>query len=215
MKHEESKTARRIFLPNPGQEVGSTGNQLTPNICKSIIEAVKSGDKDKLHSELGKYNIEIRDVVDHGNFLQNLVFTACQCPDEEKAISMIELMVNMGVDWKKKDNLNQTPLFYSSKMGYCNIINVLVENGFSVDHIDTYGQNAIYYAVNANQFEAVKLLKELGSDHDKVDENGQTPLYYAIKQNKPEIIEYLLQQTCKLENVDKRGQTPISFAVRH
>jgi hypothetical protein len=44
MKHEEIKV--RSFVPKSGQAVGSTGNQLTPNICKPIIEAVKSGDYD-------------------------------------------------------------------------------------------------------------------------------------------------------------------------
>ena len=77
-----------------------------------------------------------------------MAFTACQCPTEDKCLMMLRQCVSLGVDWKKKDNLNQTPLFYASKMGYNRLIQVLVDNGFDVNTVDTYGQNAFYYAVN-------------------------------------------------------------------
>lgn len=46
---------------------------------------------------------------------------------------MLRQCVSFGVDWKKKDNLNQTPLFYSAKMGYIKIIQVLMDNDFDVN----------------------------------------------------------------------------------
>jgi len=61
----------------------------------------------------------------------------------------MQLMVQLGVDMLKKDNLKQSPLYYAAKNGYLKLLQILIENGLNVNDIDTYGQNAIYYAVNA------------------------------------------------------------------
>lgn len=196
---------QRKLKAAPGQAVGPSGATLSPQICKGIIEAVKAGDREKLRLELMRYNIEVRDVVDIGQFNQNLCFSACQASDEEAAMNMLELLVSMGVDLFTKDNLKQTPLYYASKSGHLKLIQLLIEQGINVNQIDTYGQNAIYYAITAGNLQATHLLKSYGSEHDTIDENGQTPIYYAIKANKLDLIEYLLQLGCNLNNVDKRG----------
>ena len=48
--------------------MGPTGASLAPQISKSIVDAVKSGDKDKFTMELMKYNIDVRDVFDSTQF---------------------------------------------------------------------------------------------------------------------------------------------------
>lgn len=170
---------------------------------------------DKFSYELMRNNIEVRDVIDIGQFNQNLAFTSVQCPNEEKAMDLLRYCVSLGVDFRQKDNLKQTPLFYAAKLGHIKIIKALLENGIDVNNIDIYGQNAFYYAVNNGKFEASKLLHQAGSWIDHIDENGQTPLYYAIKANKADIIEWLLQNGVNINNQDKRGMSPINFAVRH
>lgn len=40
-----------------------------------------------------KYNIEVRDVVDNGQFNQNLFFSAIMIADEEMAIKMINVLI--------------------------------------------------------------------------------------------------------------------------
>ena len=62
---------------NPGQTVGPSGAVLSQQICKAIVDAVKSGDRDKFTLEVMKYNIEVRDVTDLGQFNQHLAFAAC------------------------------------------------------------------------------------------------------------------------------------------
>lgn len=52
-------------------------------ICKAMIEVVKSGDIDKFLAERAQYNIAVRDVTDSGQFGQNLIFSAVFIPDEE------------------------------------------------------------------------------------------------------------------------------------
>lgn len=67
---EEEKTQHPVkkLAANPGQAVGPTGAQVPPQICKAIIEAVKSGDRDRVFSEVTRYNVELRDIVDMGQY---------------------------------------------------------------------------------------------------------------------------------------------------
>ena len=111
-------------------------------------------------------------MTDQGQFGQNLCFSAAQIPDEEKSINMTRVMLQLGVDIHQKDNLKQTPLYYSARDGKIKLIQFHLAQGLMVNEVDTYGQNAIYYAVNLGKLEACKLMKAYGSDHDMVDENG-------------------------------------------
>ena len=127
------------LLPNPGQAVGPTGAQISPQISKIMIDAVKSGDTDRFSLEFLKYKIEVRDIKDPGQFNQNLCCSAVQGTDEEKCIKMLELVCKLGVDVHQKDDLKQTPLFYALKNGYLRIIRLLVQNGVNINDIDVYG----------------------------------------------------------------------------
>ena len=69
-------------------------------------------------------------------------------PDQDKAIEMITILVQLGVDLYQKDNLKQTPLFYASRDGKVKVMQLLLENGMQVNDFDTYGQNPIYYSVS-------------------------------------------------------------------
>lgn len=51
------------------------------------------------------HNLEVRDVVDQGQFNQNLHFSAVMAPDEELAVKMMGVLVQLGVDLLQKDNL--------------------------------------------------------------------------------------------------------------
>ena len=95
--HLTHQTAR--IIAGAGQPIGPSGTVISPNICKVIIEACKTGDIDKFTQELMRYNVQARDVTDSGQFGQNLSFAAVGIADEAKATAMLELIVRMGVDW--------------------------------------------------------------------------------------------------------------------
>ena len=77
-----------------------------------------------------------------------MIFAAVAIPDQDKAIEMITILVQLGVDLYQKDNLKQTPLFYASRDGKVKVMQLLLENGMQVNDFDTYGQNPIYYSVS-------------------------------------------------------------------
>ncbi len=151
-----------VLQANPNQPVGPSGAHLSELIKKQFVEAVKTGEPDKLNYQLMTNQIEVRDVTDDSLFSQNLVFTAANVKDETKAMNFIKLLVSLGVDFRVKDNLKQTPLFYAAKNGHARLIQMMVENGLNLNEIDIYGQNAVYYAVNNGQLEATKVMYQMG-----------------------------------------------------
>lgn len=128
---------------------------------------------------------------------------------------MIKVLIQYGVDVTQKDNLKQSPLYYTARDGKIKLCQFLIEQGIQVNEIDIYGQNGIYYAVNLGHLECVRLLKAYGSDHDHIDENKQTPLFYAIKSNREPVLKFLLELGCDLSLIDNRGHTPMNIALRH
>ena len=74
-----------------------------------------------------KYNIEVRDVVDVSQFNQSLFFSTVAIPEEEQAIKMITILIQLGVDFHQKDNLKQTPMFYAARDGKCKLLQFLIE----------------------------------------------------------------------------------------
>ena len=192
--------------PRPNQAVGPTGAIIPPHICKILIEAVKSGDLQRFNLECSNYHVELRDIIsDPASFTQNLLFSATAIQNEDVAIQFMQILLESGVDMFQKDNLKQTPLFYTCRDGKIKLAQLLVEQGLQVNDIDTYGQNAFFYAVNLGHLEVAKLLKSYGSDHDHIDDYQQTPMYYAVKSNKLAIFEWLLTLGVDLKLTDRRG----------
>ena len=106
------------IMPRPNQAVGPTGAMIGPHICKILIEAVKSGDLQKFNLECSNYHVELRDIIsDPAQFSQNLLFAATAIPNEDVAIQFMTILIESGVDVFQKDNLKQTPLFYTCRDG--------------------------------------------------------------------------------------------------
>ena len=104
-------------VPAPGQPVGPSGNPVQPHIAKQILEAVKTGEIERVQREMRMYTVELRDVTDPTQFFQNLLFAGSMIADQDRAIRMLTFLLEQGVDIRQKDNLKQTPLFYAAREG--------------------------------------------------------------------------------------------------
>jgi ankyrin repeat protein len=51
----------------------------------------------------------------------------------------MQILLESGVDMFQKDNLKQTPLFYTCRDGKIKLAQFLIEQGLQVNDIDTYG----------------------------------------------------------------------------
>ena len=76
-----------------------------PGIAKSVVDALKTGDRTKYYEMLHMHNIQPREVIDANNFNQNLLFAAVALRDEESAIKLCTELIKKGVDPMIVDNL--------------------------------------------------------------------------------------------------------------
>lgn len=75
-------------------------------------------------------------------------------------------------DSNHQDTLNQTCLFYVSRDGRIDLVELFLANGCQANHSDTYDQTALFYAAREGHVEIMKKLIEAGGDPDFVDHEG-------------------------------------------
>ena len=71
--------------------------------------------------------------------MQTPLFEACALKNSDVAMQLVRYFINIGVDPKCLDSLQQLPLFYAVREGHQAVVKVLLEQGTAVNHVDTYG----------------------------------------------------------------------------
>ena len=71
-------------MPNQGQQVGASAIPVSPTIAKEIVEALKSGDTQRYYTEIQKYGVEPRNVIDGLAYNQNLLFAVTAIKNEDQ-----------------------------------------------------------------------------------------------------------------------------------
>ena len=128
---------------------------------------------------------------------------------------MCQVLIDMGADPNKEDDLKQIPLFYAAREGYTTVVKHLIERGSDVNRQDKYGQTAIFYAVREGNIETAQLLISAGGDYDHIDNKLQRPVYYAIQFERYNIVEFLIKKGIDLETEDKKHFNPTQWAKKH
>ena len=65
--------------------------------------------------------------------------SACVVKGEENSLKMVEVLISLGCDPNREDDLKQIPLFYASREGNNKVINLLISHGADVNRSDKYG----------------------------------------------------------------------------
>ena len=86
-----------------------------------------------------EYGIDIATLLDEQkNFSRTPIFAACVVKNEEASLKMCQVLIDMGADPNKEDDLKQIPLFYAAREGYNKVINLLLDHGGDVNRSDKY-----------------------------------------------------------------------------
>ena len=181
-----------------------------------MFDKIKKGDIDDVVSMIKDYNIDVATLIDEQkNFSQSVVFSACVVKNEETSIKMCQVLIDMGADPAREDDLKQSPLFYAAREGYSNVCKLLISKGCDVNRSDKYGQTCIFYCVREGHLDTAQLLLTHGANHDHVDNKQQRPVYYAIQLERYNIVEYLIKKGVDMKMEDKKGLTPTHWAKKH
>ncbi len=111
-----------------------------------------------------------------------------------------------------KDNYRQTPLFYISRDGKLDLMEMFIEKGANLNENDEYNQTPIFYACREGQTEIVKFMFERGVNIHHLDRNSENCLFYAAREGRADICKFLIEKGINVNQVDNNNQTAMSFA---
>lgn len=79
----------------------------TPNTFgRQLFDKIKRGDVEDVISMVREYGIDLKLLLDEPkNFSQSVVFSACVVKTEETSLKMCEVLLDMGADATKDDDL--------------------------------------------------------------------------------------------------------------
>ncbi|KAF6828204.1 hypothetical protein CPLU01_08683 [Colletotrichum plurivorum] len=101
---------------------------------------------------------------------------------------------------------NETPFFYSARVGLTDFMELLLDHGADINDEDNNSGNALMRAVDYDEREAVELLVKRGIDTGHRDVYGRTALHSSSCNRSWRSMEYLLAHVPDLD-VNARGRS--------
>mmetsp|Transcript_15838 Transcript_15838/g.22941 ORF Transcript_15838/g.22941 Transcript_15838/m.22941 type:complete len:397 (+) Transcript_15838:18-1208(+) len=179
------------------------------------FDMLKSGSIEEIKSELEQHPKHfLLNLTDNSQSRHTCIFYAVQSDDVNRGNQLLETLLREGADPNFKDLLSQTCLFYASRYGRDEQIQMLCNAGAEVNHKDTYGQTPLYYGSREGNTSSCRLLLQKGADVNTVDNLGQTAIFYACREGRFETSKLLVEYGANLNKTDRTRNTPLTWARR-
>ena len=188
--------------------------QIDSTIIKMILKSIEEGDINLIKSNISKYNLNMKILIDTEN-QQNAFFYTALIKKDEDALNICKYFKELGIDPLFKDKHQQTCLYYTAREGkYLTSKYLIEECNIPINEKDIYGQHPLYYACREGHLNVCELLIEKGANVNLEDKYGQTCVFYAIREGHYEIVDFLLKHGLNVNKIDKKKQTPVSYAEK-
>ena len=125
----------------------------------------------------------------------------------------VRLLLGEGVDVRKRNASNWTPLMVASFMGNHQVATLLIEAGAEVNAQDARGYAPLHWAAFKNYHEVVQLLLQRGALVNIPSASGLTPLLQASARGALQSMKLLLRFGATVNLADKEGWTPLHKAI--
>ncbi|KAJ6256012.1 hypothetical protein Dda_9306 [Drechslerella dactyloides] len=128
--------------------------------------------------------------------------------------TVVQLLLERGVDIESGDNGGRTPLIRAASAGRDTVVQMLLKQGAEIECRDNSGRTPLSWAAVAGREAVVRLL--LATERievDSKDKYGRTPLWYASESGDTGVVQLLLDNGADIESKDNVGQTPLSHAA--
>jgi ankyrin repeat protein len=135
----------------------------------------------------------------------------------ERAIRVIELLLEAGVKVDQKARWHRTPLHVAASVGRADVAAFLVSRGAKRDATDNHAATALHRAAERGHLDVVKLLVENGWSVNAVDDQQQNVLHYAVSFpgwnqietiDRGPVLRFLLDKGADTDQRDKEGLRP-------
>ena len=130
-------------------------------------------------------------------------------------VSVINTILERGIEVDFRDDLGRTPLSYAAQQGNQAAVKEFLDRPeVNPNSQDQLGRTPLFYAVTSKNETITKLLLDRDIDADLKDSNEWTPLSYAAKSGHEEMVRILLERNdVDANRQDSCGRTPLYFAI--
>jgi len=138
----------------------------------------------KVMHEWCKNTKALHDRDSHG---KTLLHSAVLYDDAESNCSLIQFLVEQGVELDAKDNEGKSALWYAGLKGHVKVIKTLLQLGADIQTLnerDAQGRtvlHAIFLSQRCPRYNHLRILVDKGVDINAMDNEGKTALWYAWK----------------------------------
>ena len=140
--------------------------------------------------------------------------TALIVASENRHISIVQFLLEHGVNADTKNRDGWTALIKASKNGDSNleIIELLLRNGAQVDIQNNKGDSALIVASQNRQAKAFKVLLDCGANANMKNNDGWTALMKASQVGCTEIVQQFLDQSTQVDEQNIDGESALTLA---
>ena len=138
----------------------------------SDLNAYDNSGKNFLHSAVGSNEYEVVKVI-----LSHCATYANQIGPNIVLDDKYDL-----IDSKTNDELGETSLIIASRLGFNNIVELLVEFNATVNSTDNEGRSALHWCAKVNNVQAALILIQSGANANMQDNDEKTPFSTALNE---------------------------------
>ena len=180
---------------------------IAANSNSELVEAVKKGDGDSVHSLLSQ-NVDVNTSQVNGT-------TALHWAVHHDDLKMAKLLIEAGANVNVANDYGVTPFLLACINGSSSMVRGLLQAGADPNTTRQTGESAIMTASRTGNLEAVKTLLAYEPDLNRQENRrGQTALMWAIEQGHPQVAKLLIERGADVNARSKRGFTPLLFAAQ-
>jgi ankyrin repeat protein len=134
---------------------------------------------------------------------------------KDNNIKLVKKIIQQGIDINYQTKNGNTALYWASRNGYTEIVELLLKvSGVNINIQYNVGNTALMFALCNSNKKIVKLLLKYGADVNKKNDYGYTALILASQYEETEIVKLLLKYKVDI-NIKEEiyGYTALEYAV--
>ena len=128
---------------------------------------------------------------------------------------MVQMLLEHGAEVNSATRkAGTTPIMFAARLGWENIVSLLLDSGATVDTRDTNYCTALSAAVQIGHYATVKRLLEAGASHDIKDRTGANVVILAAENGHLQVLRLFIHKYhLSINHRDRDGRTALSYAA--
>ncbi|KAJ5701035.1 hypothetical protein N7488_008583 [Penicillium malachiteum] len=162
----------------------------------------------------GSININMANL--QGDYPQHVIDFDRPC-----ALSILDKLVERGVDTSLPNRAGQTCLHLATKAGKVEIVRKLVEEGHDILLLDGNGLSSFHYALDRGISDVLQFMSSACDCitpelFRSLDHSGKSPLHHHVSSKfcSAEVVSLLLQLGCDANQSDAGGSSPLTLYMK-